>query len=195
MKSNRVALGLAMAGIAAAVLALTGCSKSLRNALVPNLSPTVQLTSAPFDTTGRYFYYYRLNWIGNDPDGRVDHYVYTTEYPRKPGDPVVWVPTSKNELLVPFTATRPDSSNPRETRASDFHTFAVYAVDNRGAASDTVKRSFFSYTVAPEVHILNPQPSHLTNAYVTPSVRITWSGSDPDGQLTQKPVRYKYKLL
>ena len=195
MKSNRIVLVLSLAAIAIGVLGITGCSKSLRNTLVPNLPPTVQLTSAPYDTVGRYFYYYRLNWIGNDPDGRVDHYVYTTEYPKRPGDPVVWVSTARQEQLVPFSATQPDSSSPRETRASDYHTFAIYAVDNRGAASDTVKRSFFSYTVAPEVHITNPLPSHLLSAYVTPSVRISWSGSDPDGQLTQKPVRYKYKLL
>ena len=195
MKSNRVAMCLSVTLVGMLAVFAGGCSKSLRNALLPNLEPSVQLTSAPYDTTGRYFYYYRLNWIGNDPDGRVDHFVYTTEYPRKPGDPVVWTGTTKNEQIIPFSATKPDSSNPRETRASDFHTFAIYAVDNRGAVSDTIKRSFFSYTVAPEVRIDSPQPNHLSGAYLTPSVRIHWTGSDPDGQLTQKPVRYKYKLL
>jgi hypothetical protein len=45
------------------------------------------------------------------------------------------------------------------------------------------------------VHILNPAPSHLLKQYVTPSVRISWNGQDPDGQFTQKPVKYKFKMI
>ena len=50
---------------------MSGCSK-ITKMMVPNQPPTVKLTSAPYDTSGRYFYAYKLGWIGNDPDGRVD---------------------------------------------------------------------------------------------------------------------------
>ena len=190
MKIARLALAVSLAGLLSAVV--TSCSK-LTGGFRPNQPPDVKLTSAPYDTTGRYFYAYKLGWIGNDPDGRVDYFLYAIDPPLE-GQPINWTRTVKNEQIFFFSATTPDPQDSTH-RAIAFHTFAIRAVDNSGDSSAIVTRAFFSYTVAPTVALLDPHPSHLTVAYVTPSVRFTWQGSDIDGQLTQKPVKYKFKLF
>jgi len=194
MKTTRVAFIYLLAGLAATWLAAGGCSKSLTSNIVPNLAPSVRLTSAPYDTTSRYFYAYKLDWIGNDPDGRVDYFLYSIDPDLSGGSPIKWTKTLKNEEIIFFKATTPDPSDSL-SKAIAFHTFAIRAVDNGGDSSQVVTRAFFSYTVAPTVDILDPKPNHLVTAYVTPSLRITWQGADVDGQFTQKPVKYKFKLL
>src|SRR5436190_3520777 len=86
MKITRVALALCVAGLV--TVATSSCSK-LAGRIVPNLPPDVKLTSAPYDTTGRYFYAYKLSWIGNDPDGRVDYFLYAI-HPPLDGRPINW---------------------------------------------------------------------------------------------------------
>jgi len=199
-----VALSAVLATLAAA--GLSSCSTKVSGTLLPNQPPTVELTNAPIskDASNPYFYAYRVNWSGNDPDGRIDHYEYAIDPP-----PVVirdtskcnngdtcWISTTKNEEILFFRATQPDSikgTNP--PTASDAHTFVIRAVDNQGARSPYKYRSFYAYTIAPTVSIDNPLPSALLRAQVTPSVRIEWEGQDVDGQFTQKPVKYKYKML
>lgn len=192
---------LAMALMALSML-VSGCSPGgTEGVLKLNQRPSVNLTQAPIqaDST-RYFYAYRINWSGFDSDGRIDHYEYAIDPPSAPqvalGQDTVWVRTTKNEEIVFFRASRPDSIiAPARPLATDFHIFVLRAVDDAGAYSEPRVRAFFSYTVAPEVLILNPKPSSLLTAQVTPSVRITWSGKDPDGQFSQKPVKYKYLLI
>ena len=186
---------LAGALIVLAALGLAGCTQKGGGQLFPNQRPTVELTNAPVkaDRSNPYFYAYRINWSGNDPDGRIDHYEYCVD--PTPTDSV-WVTTKKNEEIIFFRASQPDSiigSNP--PTATDFHVFVIKAVDDDGAESPRKNRAFFSYTIAPSVQILNPGPSALLRAQVTPSVRIDWTGSDPDGQFSQKPVKYKYKMI
>jgi len=193
-----VALSAVLATLAAA--GLSSCSTKVSGTLLPNQPPTVELTNAPIskDASNPYFYAYRVNWSGNDPDGRIDHYEYAIDPP-----PVVirdtskcnngdtcWISTTKNEEILFFRATQPDSikgTNP--PTASDAHTFVIRAVDNQGARSPYKYRSFYAYTIAPTVSIDNPLPSALLRAQVTPSVRIEWEGQDVDGQFTQKPVK------
>src|SRR5262249_49290475 len=168
--------------------------------------PSVEFTNAPvaLDKNNEYFYAYRINWSGNDPDGRVDHYLYAIDPPSlvvrdttkcNNGD-TCWISTQKNEEIIFFRATQPDPIIGRNApTASDPHTFVIKAVDNAGMMSAPKNRSFFSFTTAPTVNITNPLPSALLSASVTPSVRIEWEGHDPDGQFTQKPVKYKYRLM
>ena len=175
--------------------ALSGCSKKTGGLLIPNLRPSVELTSAPVapDPNNPYFYAYRVNWSGEDPDGRIDHFEYAID---PTNTDTTWISTKKNEEIIFFRASQPDSirgTNP--PTASDFHVFVIKAVDDKAAESARKNRAFFSYTIAPTVAILNPLPSALLRAQVTPSVRIDWTGSDPDGQFSQKPVKYKYRML
>jgi hypothetical protein len=107
-----------------------------------------------------------------------------------------WVSTKKNEEIIFFRATQPDSiQGTKPPTASDAHVFVIRAVDDRGARSPYKYRAFYAYTIAPTVQILNPIPSPLLFAQVTPSVRVDWTGSDVDGQFSQKPVKYKYLMM
>src|SRR5215831_8818520 len=147
-------------GALAAVIALLGaaglnsCSTKVSGTLIPDQPPSVELTNAPVsaDTLNPYFYAYRVNWSGNDPDGRVDHYEYAIDPPSmvirdtskcNHGD-TCWITTTKNEEILFFRATHPDpikGNNP--PTASDFHTFVIRAVDNQGMRSPYKTRSFF----------------------------------------------------
>ena len=198
------ALAVVLAALGAA--GLSGCSTKVSGTLIPNQPPTVELTNAPVsaDVHNPYFYAYRVNWSGNDPDGRVDHYEYAIDPPAvvvrdtskcNDGD-TCWITTTKNEEILFFRATQPDTIiGTNQPTASDPHTFVIRAIDNAGARSPYKYRSFYSYTIAPTVTIINPLPSALLSAQVTPSVRVEWQGSDIDGQFSQKPVKYKYRML
>lgn len=178
---------------------VSGCSEGVKGVFMQNERPTLDLTQAPVSTTDRYFYYYRMNWIGNDPDGRVDHYLYAKDPPTADqvlaGRDTAWILTRKNEELLQFTASIPDTNAGAIVRASEPHVFVIKAIDDKGLASAVSSRAFFSYTTAPSVQIMDPTPSRLLAPTVTPSVRIEWVGNDADGQLTQKPTKYKWKLL
>jgi hypothetical protein len=82
MRSNRlIQLLYLLVGVAAAFSA--GCSKQGKKVMdVANQRPTVRLTSAPFNDGSAYFYAYRLNWSGYDPDGRVVKYQYAIDPPQ-----------------------------------------------------------------------------------------------------------------
>ncbi len=191
MKRTLIGLAAGSAAVLLAVIALSGCGKDLQKVILPNQLPEVQMTAAPIDTSGRYFYSYTINWNSNDPDGRVDHYLYAVDPPAS-GD-TTWVLTRENEKRLTFTASQPDPQG--NARARDFHVFAIKAVDDRGGAGPMVYRAFFSFTQAPVVTVVNPRPSRLITNTLPPSVRFTWAGNDPDGVFTTKPVKYKYILL
>ena len=188
---------------AIALIAAAGCTPKVVNPK-QNVRPLIELTRAPYNESTRFEYAYRMNWLGYDPDGRVDHYLYAIDppaaTPQKPEPDTAWVQTDKSERLIDFSATQIDDSKPGVHGASDFHTFVVKAIDNGGLGgplqSAPLVRSFFTYTVAPTVQILDPVPHDGYRVYVTPAVRISWTGSDDDGILdNQKPVKYKYILL
>src|ERR1043166_3976528 len=176
-------------------LATSGCSKPMPGLLLPNQPPSVELTNAPVspDRSTPYFYAYRVNWSGNDPDGLIDHYEYCID---PTATDSVWITTKKNEEILFFRASQPDSIiGAKPPTASDFHVFVIKAVDNKGAESPRKLRAFFSFPVAPTVQILNPAPSKLLAASVSPSVRVEWTGADPDGQFSQQPLKYKFLLM
>ncbi len=184
-----------LAGVVALSFAAVGCSKKggIRT-LIPNRRPSVEITSAPVDTRDTSFYAYKINWSGDDPDGRVDHFEYAVD--ATPGD-TVWTSSTKNENTFFFKSSQPvlGGKAGSQTRSVDPHRFVIRAVDNQGLRSELRTRDFFSYTVAPTVIINSPQPSTQLARSLTPSVRISWQGSDPDGQFTQKPIKYKFKLF
>ncbi|TMQ66231.1 MAG: hypothetical protein E6K78_06610, partial [Candidatus Eisenbacteria bacterium] len=170
----------------------------MRSAFVPNQAPEVRLTQAPVSTTDKYFYAYRMNWVGYDPDGKVDHFLIAVDPARPDSVDGSWQATTKNEQIVFFKASQPDTlATAHPDTATDFHVFAVAAVDNNNppGISKPVYRAFFAYNVAPQVTIDSPRPRAGASPAVPPAVRIHWRGVDPDGQFTQRPVKYKYKLF
>ena len=148
----------------AALLALAGCAKGVEKQFVSNQIPVVRLTHAPVTPTSREQYAYRMNWIGYDPDGRVDHFIYAIDPANLDRPDTTWQATTLNEQLFYFRASNPDEPlNPQNQTASDFHTFAIRAVDDQGRQSETVYRTFFSFTAAPIVSIRTPRPSSLAD--------------------------------
>jgi hypothetical protein len=187
--SARGALGL----VAAALLA-AGCSQKLQGTLVENQRPEVRLSYAPASPSGRFFYSYTFQWFGSDPDGRVDHFIYAVDPPSPAGSETTWVRTSLYKETIQFRSEVPDSTGVAG-RAVGFHVFVIKAVDDLGLASAPEVRSFFSYTEAPGVRILDPRPASLSDAFLGPTFRVTWDGIDRDGISSQEPVGYKYTLL
>jgi hypothetical protein len=133
---------LAVLGVAS--LGAAGCSQSVDTVFRGNLPPEVRLTAAPVSTQDQYFYAYRINWVGYDPDGRVDHFLISVDPPRPDSVDTslktseghqIWSPTNKNEEIIFFRATQPESAQSSWHNATDFHTFAIAAVDDKGALS------------------------------------------------------------
>ena len=190
---------VALALVALAPLATTGCSKKLLTTFVPNQPPSVRFTRAPINTTGHYFYAYTMNWTGFDPDGRLDHFVYKvdptidTAATRISGHRMYvvdtsWVNTTRNEVFLFFKSQDPDPNTVPRT-SSDFHTFAIHAVDEKGMLSSyPIYRTFNSFTVAPQATLDEPRPTTVIGVQVTPTVRMTWHGADPDAQVATGPV-------
>jgi len=198
----RTARLAALAVIALVALVAGGCSKKVRMELIPNQAPEVRLTAAPVarDSLKPDFYAYTMQWVGYDSDGRVDHFVYAVDPPRPDSvnlADTTWHSTAKNEQTVFFSAGKPiEPVDPRAPIAETPHTFVIYAVDNQGTySSRPAVRSFFSFSQCPIVFITDPAPTSAFSINVTPTVTINWSGSDPDGQFTNKPVRWVFRLF
>lgn len=184
----------AVLALGAALLALSGCAKGVEKQFVENQPPVVRLSHAPVTPTSREEYAYRMNWVGYDPDGRVDHFLYAVDPADLDRPDTTWQRTTLNEQLFYFRSSQPDEPiSPTNPTASDFHTFAIRSVDEQGRQSETVYRTFFSFTAAPIVTVQSPRPS-TDEQILTPATRIRWAGIDSDG-LTGKPVKYRYRLF
>lgn len=180
------------------VLAVAGCDSKHR--IPVNQLPVVTLTSGPADTSSvPLAWVVDMTWSGIDPDGHIDHYEYTIDPPtvsqaRRALAETSWVSTTEPGGRIKFRAATPDERGPGST-ATEFHTFALRAVDDRGGVSPLVVRSFYARTIAPDVTILSPLPSQLLLAQVALPMRIRWSGDDPDGSGSRAPVGYRVLLL
>ncbi len=179
-----------------------GCSKKITSQLLPNQPPEVRLTGAPVarDSLRPDFYAYSMQWVGFDPDGRVDHFLLSVDAARPevydPRD-TTWHTTARNESTFFFSAGRDyDPVNPRDPKAQTPHVISLFAVDNQGAVSARpATRAFFSFTQCPSVQIEEPAPNSAFTPNVTPTVTFRWTGQDPDGQFTIKPVRWVFRLF
>jgi hypothetical protein len=193
---DRRSLSLALLALFA-IAGSSGCDKQT-GTFTPNLAPTVRLTHAPLSSQSREKYSYRMNWVGYDPDGRIDHFLYAID-PADPDRPdATWTATTRSEEIIDFDAGEPEEPVNHNANSpaigSAPHVFAIVAVDNQGLHSPTVSRAFFSTTVAPFVVIESPRPSSTKTAMITPSVLIRFNGTDPDGP-TGKPDRYVFRLF
>ncbi len=197
---------------------MSSCSNNKNIFPINNIPPIVRLTASPIDTNAvclpdraRSCYSLTLDWVGYDPDGRVDHYIYAVDpdnpdtscHRASPTD-TCWIVTTDNEKRLVFPSpTREPSVRPDGTPNPDsvlilrgYHVFVIAAVDNEGAIGPRAFRAFFSFTKAPTVEIDNPHPLGKNHELLLPpSIRISWHGNDDDGVFTSKPIRYKYLLL
>ncbi|MEP7029008.1 MAG: hypothetical protein ABI960_10470, partial [Candidatus Eisenbacteria bacterium] len=182
------------AALAILVVALVGCGKSSKGTMVPNLRPQIDLSAGPIEGS-EVFYSVRLNWFASDADGQVVRFIYASDPPVM-GD-TTWTETRASEITVFFRSPTPNDPLPASGTiiARGYHTFVVKAIDNEGAASAPRSLSFTSRTTAPSTDITRPIPTNQQPVSTTPSVTIDWVGRDPDGVLSQKPVKYKFKIV
>lgn len=188
--------------VAVVALYSVGCSQQITNTLIPNQAPQVTLTTAPvaFDSEDPAFYAYTLQWVGYDPDGRVDHFLIAVDPPNAgvySANDTAWKKTAAYETTLFFHAgLNYDPVNPVDPRAQSPHTVSIFAVDNKGMMSKLpATRGFFSFTQCPITAIEEPAPNSAFAPTVTPTVTFRWNGQDPDGQFTVKPVRWVFRLF
>ena len=79
MNRKRMAVLARLAALALLALVGGGCATKVSDIFLPNQPPEVRLTQAPVNSQDQYFYAYRMNWVGFDPDGRVDHFVIAVD--------------------------------------------------------------------------------------------------------------------
>ena len=191
----RVGTAALVLALGLAVLAGWGCSKKIRLPVVVDQRPVLHLTMGPASTTEPYSYAYEIRWIGFDPDGAIVRYEYVVDPPSAASAETLWTSTTSTRQTFVFRSDDPDSLGTKDTPRG-YHVFVLRAVDDAGLYSEPIVRAFFSYTVAPTVRIVKPiLPNHLIVGTVPPTVTFRWTGSDPDGQGTLKPVKYKYRLF
>jgi len=182
---------LLLSALASSVLVSCSSTSPLK---FPNQPPTVRFTLAPIsaDPNDPVFYAYRVFWAGDDPDGRIDHYDYAID----PGlKDTAWVSTTHNEETLFFRSTTAVGAAGPLPTARDYHVLVLRAVDNQGAMSPRKTRAFYSYTVAPTVEIVAPHPNKFIEVKVPPTLSVQWQGVDPDGQVSTRPVLYRFRLL
>jgi len=194
--------------VAAASLALltaltliAGCSERMRLNPLDNQAPEVNLQPARQPDKSPEGATHLVEWSGTDVDGRVDHYRVAINPRTLDDDDPAWSATNdrRRTLLAPRraglgAATRDRAGALERSDGRDFDLIAVQAVDDQGALSSPAVRAFFEDNVAPSVEITSPRPSALLTAIVPPTVRIRFTGVDPDGP-TGEPAYYKYILL
>ena len=197
MKSQKPRIALAFA-VGLAALGVAGCGGKLHALLRPNQPPVATLIATRLPTASADSAAFELSWSGNDPDGRIDHYLIALDLRSLDASDPAWQATRETGRAVRFAA-RPARVGPVAASATVAtpvqHVFALRAVSATGEESPVVWQTLSLTNIPPLVQIVSPQPSALFYALVPPSFHITWTGTDPDGQFTQKPVRYKYKLF
>jgi hypothetical protein len=182
-RTTRV-LGCLLVGI----LALAGCSDDVVDTPMPNSVPDTHITSdspKPFQSTS---FRVKLNWDGEDRDGRVVGFYYAWDDTIDASGSLRWRFTALSEST--FTVSADSCAMPPcsgETRPYfGYHTFWVKAVDDQGAHDPTpAHRTFNATTVAPTTEIeVSPAPCFCFYGETgSQFVFVRWHSDDPDGSV------------
>lgn len=187
---------VALAACTLVGLALAGCGgRAPASIAIPNQRPELQLTAAPRAGSTTAFVV-QLSWSAFDPDGQVVRFVYALDPPFE-GD-TTWTTTVAHQLTLSVPAPTPPSPLTPVGQlvwSTGAHTFVIRAVDNEGAESPVVARSFTARTVAPSTTITNPLPNREIPDGTLSQLTITWKGDDPDGATRRTPVVYKWRIV
>src|SRR5580765_2342365 len=163
----------------------------MHSLLLPNQPPEVELFAQRMGATA-----YHLQWVGRDPDGRVDHYLYSLGSPAMSERAATWTATSERDHVLgfPARAARPGRA---AIDAIEPSVFSVVAVDGAGAKSAPARVAFFEGQIAPHVQATVPPANALVRYYVNPTTCFSWQGNAvPDSTNTDaRIVEYKYFLL
>lgn len=175
---------------------LYACGTGPRSLLAPNQPPEIEIVDSRGSPRDLNSSEVRVRWAARDPDGRVDRYEWALSDPGTvpgDGDWNAWHEPLWSSRQVPARTAAEGAGAAREPKL-----FRVRAVDERGARSDAAVLGLFSGNVAPTCLLTCPAPGSSLDSYrrdVQPSPTIVWSGYDPDGAFTTRPVKYKHILL
>src|SRR5262245_39121279 len=167
-------------------------SRDVTSCLGPNQPPELEIVDARGGRNGGGAGLH-VRWAARDPEGRLapTHW-RLSPWVERDGDAGEEHTTTLEECLL-----QPDRLANLQTpgAAREPLRFTVWAVDAAGARSEPATLALFPGNIAPTVMITAPVPSIFLHAQVAPDVCIMFTGNDPDGVFTQKPVKYKYELL
>jgi hypothetical protein len=165
MKATRRLPPLAVLPLLVLIMVFTGCGKESPVPTAQNVPPetTLELLTDRGDTTSLKVHF---RWAGSDPDGEV--VCFETRW-----DTLGWVRAARSESV--FVLSERDSLG--SSLGPGRHTFAVRAVDDRGAEDPSPATvSFSARNLLPETEIVRA-PAAIT----CPIVRLEWRGWDYDG--------------
>jgi hypothetical protein len=190
---GRIALSI---GAGLLLLAAPGCGNKLHSVLKPATAPVASLRVVRLPTASPDSAAFEASWSANTTGRRIDHYLVALD-PRSldTSDPA-WQPTRETHRGLAFASrAQRSSATPATDVVSDRHVFALRAVDAGGEVSEAVWRELAATNIPPSVQIVSPAPFAVLYQLIPPSVLITWTGNDPDGQFSQRPVKYKFKMF
>ena len=192
-RTSLAKLVLLAAGLMTVVAIAPGCGRGVGSFLGPNQPPEIEIVDARGDRAlGSGV---RVRWAAHDPDGRVVRSRWRLDaWSVRPIADTGVHATTTEECFVPaadLSPARAASAGAREPQR-----FTLWAIDDRGARSEPATLAIYANgNIAPTVMITSPQPSALLSAQVGSELCIAWAGIDPDGVFTQKPVKYKFRIL
>jgi len=135
-------------------------------------------------------YYVHAYWNGFDPDGSISHYEWMVSNNENrafdPADTIgaMWHRTRAKDSLFVFTADVIEDSSTIDFRKmkpykfSRSHTFFVRSVDNLGAVSPVLYRSFTATNLSPVINITLPRGNGLNQLLVPPLLTFHWEATD-----------------
>ena len=157
--------------ILALALFFTACKEGILGNLLPNKAPDTHTIIEVINRSGgtRFPSSVKIQWWGDDPDGYVQSYQYTFDYPVTAS--AHWHAITGNDSLFSLTT-------PAGIDTADFH-FSIRAIDNEGLADPTP--ASVSYPVKNSNPSVQFMPGIYNPTRTFPVVRLYWQGSDPDG--------------
>jgi hypothetical protein len=185
-----------IAGIALAALVAAGCGGKLSVAVKPNQPPVATLIVTRLNTASADSAAFELKWSATVARGRIDHYLIAIDPHSLAATDPAWQATRETRRTFGFSAAHGRSGPAGAALAAPVrHVVGLRAIDDTGQESPVVWRTLALANIPPTVQILQPVPSALLYQIIPDAVHIVWTGNDPDGFITQQPVKYKYRLF
>jgi hypothetical protein len=185
----RAARRLVVVTLLGLFIACAGCGHRLTSALAPAERPELGLERFRIESPTSDSYAFLARWSARSSGRPIDHYVYAVDPVSVDAVDDTWVRTTGTRLVLTFPRAEETAAGRRP------HVFVVRAVDDRQEMSDPEWFAVGEENLPPTVVIVDPPPSVLFTTTVPPTVRITWAGTDPDGQSSTAPVRYVFRLF